>query len=328
MTRKINVTIQLPRMYPHRPPVVSRIVYQEEESRSSSIDAAHHPTLCPTTHNIPSSSATTSSRIENILVSVSPPGATLLAPQQQSQKLLEKHFQQQKHYGQQRITVVYDQWSPVHRLGDLLDFIIQALTSHNHHLTEPHDEQQQQQQQQNHMRRQENILALHKQESIRRHDDFHRLQNFRNQGDERWGAQNGREAHDHNHYQDNHNNKMEEDFHPSLSQKRSPKKLNVTFPRNRFDIGYERPYHSYHQHNTTTSDSKSVNNPDPFWNNDNDKHGNNDLIVEGTKRNHHYNNVHLQVQGFQQEQQNYEHHQETTMMFTRQQDHHHDLMET
>lgn len=118
----VVVWIQVPRMYPHRPPLVGRIAYNDES---------------PDSH-----------RIEHILVHEAPPGRAESDSQQQQSPTERENYHQDTgdvfvetsssswtshsdsgeeqnttlHYSAD--TIIYHDWSPVQRLGDLLEFVI------------------------------------------------------------------------------------------------------------------------------------------------------------------------------------------------------------
>jgi ubiquitin-protein ligase len=111
-----TVWMQIPRMYPHRPPVILKV----ESSLPSSLSS--------------SSSSTTSSnhRIQRIVVTEAPPtnsntmsAATAAA---NTNTTTTSRLQDPASCGSST-TVVYNQWSPVMRLGDLLQFVIVLLTN-------------------------------------------------------------------------------------------------------------------------------------------------------------------------------------------------------
>ncbi|CAB9497745.1 expressed unknown protein [Seminavis robusta] len=97
--------IQVPRMYPHRPPLISRIVYQD---------------------NYGGNNNNTKQTIQTIVVHEAPPGrsdgASVISPEDQPHQI--KNNANPIHQGN---TVVYHNWSPVQRLGDLLEFVIDTF---------------------------------------------------------------------------------------------------------------------------------------------------------------------------------------------------------
>lgn len=92
--------IQIPRMYPHRPPLISRIVYNHHNNDS----------------NINSNAG-----IQSILVHEAPPNRGT------GESTAEQEDNNSHDAIQCANTVVYRTWSPVQRLGDLLDFVIQVF---------------------------------------------------------------------------------------------------------------------------------------------------------------------------------------------------------
>jgi ubiquitin-protein ligase len=93
-----TVWMQIPRMYPHRPPVISKVESPPSSSNRSIIQRIV-VTEAPPTNTSNSASATTASTTTTRLQE---PVST---------------------------TVWYNQWSPVMRLGDLLQFVIVLLTN-------------------------------------------------------------------------------------------------------------------------------------------------------------------------------------------------------
>ena len=142
----VVVWIQVPRMYPHKPPIISRIVYNNNNHTTAQLQQQQH-----------------SKEIQNILVQEAPPmraageekSATAASTAQlhqqtpgseissssasspdNNQENLAYHLSNNGFHDAN--TVVYHNWSPVQRLGNVLEFVISVL------------EQQQRQQDNNH----------------------------------------------------------------------------------------------------------------------------------------------------------------------------------
>lgn len=92
--------IQIPRMYPHRPPLISRVVYHNQQQ--------HKP------HQ----------GIQSILVHEAPPTKAFNSGDEVPDNNNNNNIQSSPGSIHCANTVVYHSWSPVQRLGDLLDFVI------------------------------------------------------------------------------------------------------------------------------------------------------------------------------------------------------------
>jgi hypothetical protein len=120
------VWLQIPRLYPHRPPVVNRIAYSQSSSDQDHIHHYYHsaPELGMPHHDVPTKDWF-------------PAGDTLLVNEQQHQHHSRIHslvFTTDEYMLTRTPTTgptVYALWSPIQRLGDALDCIIQHLMAVN-----------------------------------------------------------------------------------------------------------------------------------------------------------------------------------------------------
>jgi hypothetical protein len=123
-----HVWLQIPRLYPHRPPVVNRIAYSQS---AQDPDHSHHsaPELCMPHYDVPTKDWF-------------PEGDTLLVEEKQQQQQQQQQdsriqslvFTTDEYMLTRTPTTgptVYALWSPIQRLGDALDCIIQHLMAVN-----------------------------------------------------------------------------------------------------------------------------------------------------------------------------------------------------
>jgi hypothetical protein len=122
--------IQVPRMYPHRPPLISRIVYNNNYGNTSNI-IPYSLSGPPSPNNMQT--------IQSILVHEALPGRPDGGADSPTLATVEANPETNKSHNtdntiQCSITVVYPSWSPVQRLGDLLEFVIATLQRQHEHL--------------------------------------------------------------------------------------------------------------------------------------------------------------------------------------------------